>query len=188
MRLRFLPIALALVAMSLALGGSVLAANAPGIETTPVPTNAKPNWSSMKFQLGTWNCSSQSSRRPGPYLSTSTATIDSTGYWMVTKTVTAKVAWAAAVTSVDMLTYDNDQHRWVDVYTDDQGNYDVTFSPGWKGATMVLTDALFVPGPDIIAASPVTVTKVSDTKTTSHGAFTEKSGTVRTTDTTCTKS
>jgi hypothetical protein len=187
MRLPFFRIVLALVVASMALGGSVLAADAPSIETTPIPTNAKPDWSSMKFLLGTWNCSSLSSRRPAPYLSTGTATFDSTGYWMVTKTVTAKVAWAPATTSVDMVTYDPYQHRWVDVYTDDQGNYDVTFSPGWKGNTMAWTDALFAAGPDIIAASPVTVTKVSDTKTTSHGTFTEKSGTVRTSDTTCTK-
>jgi hypothetical protein len=106
---------------------------------------------------------------------------------MVSKSVTPKLSWATGITSIDMITYDPQQHRWADVYTDDQGGYDVSFSPGWKGAMIVWTDALFVPGPDIIAASPLTVTKVSDTKTTAHSTFTEKSGTVRTLDVTCTK-
>lgn len=187
MRLAFLRIAFALAVASLALGGSVLAAS-PGIETTPIPTNAKPDWSSMKFLLGTWNCSSKSSRRAAAYATTTSPSMDSTGYWMVTKSHTPSTSWAVGGESVDQVTYDPIQHRWVDVYTDDQGNYDVTFSPGWKGNTIVWTDALFAPGPDIVAATPVTVTKVSDTKTTAHNTFTEKSGTVRTVDTTCTKS
>ena len=188
MRLRLLPILLALVVTSIALGGSVLAAATPGIETTPVPTNAKPDWSTMKFQLGTWTCVTKSSRRPSPYTATSTATMDSTGYWMVTKTHTAAVSWAPAINSVDMLTYDAQNHRWADVYTDDQGNYDVNYSPGWKGDTMVTTDALFIPGPDIVAASVTTTVKNSDTKTTSTGTFKEKSGRTNTVNTVCTKS
>lgn len=189
MRLRFFRIVLALVVTSLASGGSVLAATppTPGIETTPIPTNAKPDWSSMKFNLGSWTCVSRSSRRAAPFTSTASTSMDATGYWMITKTVIPKLSWASGATSIDMITYDPQQHRWVDVYTDDQGNYDVSYSPGWKGNAMVWTDALFTPGPDIIAASPATLTKVSDTKTTSHNTFTEKSGTVRTSDTTCTK-
>jgi hypothetical protein len=189
MQLRFFRIVPVLIAASLALGVSALAAPAPtpGVETTPIPTNAKPDWSSMKFNLGSWTCVSRSSRRSAPFTSTASTSMDMTGYWMITKTHTAALSWAPEVDSVDQITYDPIQHRWVDVYTDNGGNYDVSFSPGWKGNTMVWTDALFAPGPDIIAASPATLTKVSDTKTTTHSTFTEKSGNVRTLDVTCTK-
>jgi hypothetical protein len=187
MRLRSFSIGLAFVVASLALGGSLVAADTPTVETTPIPTNAKPDWSSMTFLMGTWHCSSQSSRRPSPYVTTTTTTMDPTGYWMVTKSVSPKVSWAPGTISTDSVTYDPIQHRWADVYTDDQGNYDTTFSPGWKGSTMVWTDALFAPGPDIIWTGPNTVTKVSDTKTTAVNTFKEKSGRTISVNTVCTK-
>jgi hypothetical protein len=186
MRLHFL--AISLVATSIALGGMALAAPTPGIETTPIPTNAKPDWSSMKFNVGNWACVNHSSRRAAPFTQTASTSMDSTGYWMITKTHTPATSWAVGTDSVDLITYDPQQHRWVDVYTDNNGNYDVTYSPGWKGNTMVWTDQLFQPVLDITGQSPVTVTKVSDTKTVSRNTFTEKSGTVRTFDSTCTKS
>ena len=178
---------LGLIVASLALGASCLAAAAPGPETTPIPLPPKPDWSSMKFLVGTWQCSSQSSRRPGPYHTTIVTTMDPTGYWMLQKSATAKVAWAAGINSVDLITYDKDQRRWVDVYTDNQGGYDVTYSTGWSGNNMVWKDQLFAPGPDIVATSPNTVTKVSDTRTTAHASFKEKSGRMNTLDTVCTK-
>jgi hypothetical protein len=178
---------LGLVVASLALGASCLAAATPGAETTPIPLTQKPDWSTMKFLVGTWECSTQSSRRPGPFHTTIVTTMDPTGYWMTQKSATPKLSWAAAINSVDQVTYDPDQHRWVDVYTDDQGGYGVTFSPGWTGTTMIWKDPLFTPGPNIVASSPLTATKVSDTKQTSHSSFTEKSGRVVTVDTVCTK-
>jgi len=187
MRIRPIRFLLGLFLASLALGAACFAAATPGPETTPIPVPPKPDWSSMKFLVGTWECSTQSSRRPGPYTATVVTTLDATGYWMDSKTVTAKVSWALGATSVDQVTYDSDQHRWVDVYTDTQGNYDVTFSPGWSGNTMVWKDALFAPGPDVVATSPLTVTKVNDTKQTSHSSFTEKSGRKNTVDQVCTK-
>jgi hypothetical protein len=114
--------------------------------------------------------------------------MDSTGYWMITKTVQPKTSWASASTSIDMVTYDGTNHRWADVFTDDLGDYDVSYSPGWKGDTMVWNDALFTPGPDVIATSPVTNVKVSDTKVTSRFTFKEKSGRTVVADTVCTKS
>jgi hypothetical protein len=187
MRSRVFCFALGLLVALLALGSGSLADTTPGIESTPVPVTKKPDFSSMKFTLGTWTCSTQSARRPGPYTSTSNSAIDPTGYWIVTDTTTAKTSWATAIVSVDKVTYDPDQHRWVDVYTDDQGGYDVTYSPGWSGNTMVWTDQLFAPGPDIIATSPLTNTKVSDTKMTSHNTFKEKSGRTIAVDSVCTK-
>ncbi|MBV8281269.1 MAG: hypothetical protein JO347_04295 [Candidatus Eremiobacteraeota bacterium] len=188
MRSGLFRISLTLVATALASTAIAFADTAPGIETTPIPNNAKPDWSSMSFMVGTWQCTSQSSRRASPAKSTQTNTMDSTGYWMVQKTIQPKLSWASAVSSVDMITYDKDQKRWVDVYTDDGGNYDVSFSPGWKGNTIVWTDAIFVPGPDIIATSPLTTVKVSDSKVTFSSSFTEKSGRKNTLTGYCTKS
>jgi hypothetical protein len=189
MQFRVFRIVVALLVMSLALGGSALAAPTPkpAIETTPIPTNGKPDWSSMKFNVGNWSCVNNSSRRAAPFPSTASTSMDSTGYWMITKSHTPATSWAIATDSVDQVTYDPNLHHWVDVYTDNNGNYDVTYSPGWKGNAMVWTDQLFQPTLGITGASPVTVTKVSDSKTTSHSTFTEKSGTVRTFDATCTK-
>jgi hypothetical protein len=185
--MRFYPFRIAVVLAAAFVLSTSYASAAPTTESTPIPMPPKPDWSSMKFLIGTWNCSSQSSRRPGPYLTTATTTADPTGYWLVTKSIIPKVSWAMGLTSTDSVTYDADQHRWVDVYSDDNGGYDVTFSPGWSAGTIVWTDALFAPGPDIIAASPVTITKVSDTKTTAHSSFKEKSGRTITLDTVCNK-
>ena len=114
---------------------------------------------------------------------------DGSGYWLVTTSVLGKTSWIPNdIHSTDKITYDNDTHRWVDVYTDDTGGYDVTTSPGWTGNTMVWTDRLFTPTNDVSAQSPTTVTKVSDTKTTSHSTFKEtKSGRTITFDVVCTK-
>ncbi|HME82884.1 MAG TPA: hypothetical protein VKF82_12540 [Candidatus Eremiobacteraceae bacterium] len=188
MRSRVFRFSLGLVVALLALSAIGLADTTPGIESTPIPAAKKPDFSSLKFSLGTWSCSSRSARRPAPYTSTGTSSIDPSGYWIVTDTATAKTSWAPATNSVDKITYDSDQHRWVDVYTDDVGGYDVSYSPGWSGSTMVWTDALFTPGPDIIATSPTTMTKVSDTKMTSHSTFKEKSGRTIAVDSVCTKS
>ncbi|MDQ6770654.1 MAG: hypothetical protein M3Z54_11790 [Gemmatimonadota bacterium] len=167
---------------------NALAASSPTIESTPIPNPAKPNFSAMNFQLGTWTCSSQSSRRPAPYITTSVTTIDPSGYWMVTKSETAKTSWAPAALATDWVTYDADTHRWVDINTGDYGGYGATTSPGWNGNTIVWTDPLFKAGMDAMAVTPTTTTKDSDTKTTSHTTFQEKnSGRWISVDTVCTK-
>lgn len=187
MRFGFFRVSIGVVVALAAVYGTCLAAATPGIETTPIPLTAKPDWSSMKFLVGTWHCSSKSSRRPSPFVSTLTTSADPTGYWLVTKTTGQKTSWAAAINSTDSVTYDPAAHRWADVYTDDQGGYDVTFSPGWKANTITWTDPLFVPGPDVIAVTPLTQVKVNDTKLTAHSTFTEKSGRINTLNTVCTK-
>jgi hypothetical protein len=162
---------------------------APTIESTPVPAPAKPDWSGMKFMTGTWSCSTKSARRPAAYITTVVTTMDPSGYWMISKSSTAKTSWAPAASQTDWYTWDPDAHRWVDVTVGDFGGYDTQTSPGWKGSSIVWTDALFVATKDVSAASPVTIMKVSDTKMTGHSTFTEGgTGRVVTVDTTCTKS
>ena len=50
-------------------GGAAFAAT-PKVEGTPAPMVAKPDFSTMKFLIGTWNCVDLSSRRPGPFNTT----------------------------------------------------------------------------------------------------------------------
>jgi len=183
---RVLSITLATV---VATGAIAIAAAAPKIERTPVPKPPTPDFSSMKFLLGTWSCRTQSSRRPAPFSSTTTNSIDPTGYWMIAKSFNPKTSWFPYTTrSTDMTTYDPDAHRWVDVFTADLGGYDVTTSPGWRGNTMTWTDALFTPTKDVLSVTPTINTKVSDTKITSYNTFTEGSGRTITVRTVCNKS
>lgn len=151
-----------------------LADSTPKIESTPIPNPPKPDFSSMNFNLGSWTCSSQSSRRPAPYITHSVTTIDPTGYWMVTKSTTAKTSWAPETRSTDWVTWDSDANRWADMNLGDYGAYDTTTSPGWTGNAMVWTDVLFKPGKDVVAVTPMTSTKVSNTKITQHSTFKER--------------
>src|SRR5690349_19500885 len=87
-----------------------LAATSPTIESTPIPF-PKPDFATMKFELGSWTCSQRVSRRPAPYAITLVTTIDPSGYWMVIKSTTAKASWSPAMRGTDMVTYDADTHR-----------------------------------------------------------------------------
>lgn len=169
------------------LSGSALAAM-PTIEATPVPMTPKPSFSKMAFMGGTWTCSVMSSRRPGPYTTTSTTTTSNDGYWMATQTTTNTTSWIPqALTTVDRMTYDSSTSRWVDLATDDQGGYDVSTSPGWSGNTIVWTDVTYPKTNATATNNPTTVTKVSDTKTTSVNTFKEPSGRLVTVKSICSK-
>lgn len=177
----------AIVFLSLCAGIVCLGASTPTVETTPIPTPAKPDFSALQFEVGAWTCASKSERRPAAYTVTSITTMDPTGYWMITKSVQHKTSWSTEIRSTDLITYDANAGRWADVYTDNRGNYDVTTSAGWKGNTRVWKDMLFTPGFGIVSTMPVTETKVSDTRTTAHTSFTEKSGRVVGVNTICNK-
>ncbi|MBV8198882.1 MAG: hypothetical protein JO263_12190 [Candidatus Eremiobacteraeota bacterium] len=149
----------------------------------------KPNFASMNFLVGTWSCSTKSARRPAPFMTTSTYTMDPTGYWMNETSTTAKTSWVSQrLTIMDRYTYDSDSHRWVDVTYGDQGAYGLSFSSGWQGNRMTWHDVGFAAGPDIASQTDNVITKVSDTKMTSASSFTEaKGGRVVTVRGVCTK-
>lgn len=168
----------------LALGATALAQT----ESTPVPTTPKPDFSKMAFMTGTWNCSVLSARRPGPYTTTSTATMSPDGYWLVTKTTIHKASWIPAeYTAEDRMTYDPSTSRWVDISYDEGGGYNVSTSPGWNGNKIVWTDAVITKVNNTASTNPTTMTKESDTKTTATNSFTEPGGRVVNVKTTCTK-
>jgi hypothetical protein len=179
-----------LVLVIVATGTMSFAATTQKIESTPAPTPPKPNFSSMSWLVGTWNCSVKSARRPAPYYVTAITTMDPSGYWMLTKSTTKGMSWFPYPTkTTDWVTYDSDGKRWEDINVGDFGGYDANWSPGWNGNTMVWTDQVFKPGMDIIGVTPTTQTKVSNSKWTSHTTFKERSsGNWISVDTVCNKS
>jgi len=153
------------------------AAVAQQVETTPIPMSPKPDFSSMQFMVGTWNCTAKSARRPTPTLSTAVTSLDSSGYWLVTKTKSKATSWFPhATNSVDSVTYDAQAKHWVDVETDDAGGYDVSTASGWDGSNMVWHDVTLSYGADIASSNATTFTKASDTKTTFASSFKTKKG------------
>ena len=160
-------------------------AQKPPVEGTPAPTRQKPDWSQSKYLIGTWNCSDVSSRRPGPFQTTTTFSMDPTGYWIIKKETVHKASWIPreAVTET-RVTYDPYGKRWVRIATGDNGGYAISTSPDRTAWTFVIQ----AQAPDIASYEPEVYTKVSDTKRTMKTSFTEKSGRVVNVTETCTKS
>lgn len=160
------------------------------VETTPVPRVPKPNFSSMQFLMGTWNCVESNTRRPTSYGSTLTNTMDSTGFWMDTKTLSHATSWDRHPgVAMDKTTYDAANTRWVDITTDDQGNYGIATSSGWNGNTIVWRPVAItsVSSGNVVSSGSTTTTKVSDTKYTYTGSFKESGGRTVTLKGTCNK-
>jgi hypothetical protein len=160
------------------------------IESTPIPAAVKPNFSSMSFMIGTWNCSTKSARRPAPFATVSTYSLDPSGYWIDETSATAPTSWVKSKLTInDKITYDADTKRWIDVLSGDQGAYALSVSSGWSGSQIVWRDLSFGATPDIRSQTSTVTTKLSDTKTVSKSAFTEaKTGRTVTVVATCTKS
>jgi hypothetical protein len=164
-------------AMSSAMPGMMMAA--PAIEATPIPRPPKPNFSSMKYFLGDWSCSIKSARRPTPTLSTMHVALDPTGYWMKQTANIKGTSWFPYPNiATDWFTYDADAHRWVDLETDTVGGYDLSYSPGWKGDTLVWTDIAFTPTTKIASVSTTTIAKAGAKKFTIESSFTTGKGRV----------
>lgn len=160
------------------------------VETTPIPRVPKPNFSSMQFMLGTWNCVETNTRRPNAYGSTITNTMDSTGFWMDGKTLSHATSWDRHPgVAMDKTTYDAANTRWVDVTTDDQGNYSMATASGWNGNTIVWKPVAIssVSSGNVVSGGDTTVTKVSNMKYTYTGSFKESGGRTITLKGTCNK-
>ncbi len=157
----------------------------PVVETTPIPIAGKPDFS--KMFLGTWRCSTKSSRRAWSYITTSTASISPDGYWLVTKSAIAKTPVNAGFNATDMMTYDSSTKRWVDITTDVQGGYGVSTSPGWRGSTIVWTVVFEPKSGGIVSTNPTTTTRTSTTKYASTDTFVEPGGRLITVKSVCAK-
>ncbi len=168
-------------------GGAAFAAT-PKVEGTPAPMVAKPDFSTMKFLIGTWNCVDLSSRRPGPFNTTEVYSMDPSGYWIIRETTIHKQSWIPREFQTETkYTWDSVAKRWVRIDTGDRGNYLVATAPMPTGTKKTYTYVIESKPPDIASYQPEVYTKVSDTKKTMTTSFTETGGRVVSVKETCTK-
>jgi hypothetical protein len=178
-------------ALALLLMATGVAVSAAGVqvEGTPVPTRAKPDFSSMQFLIGTWTCSDLSSRRPGPFTITEVYSMDPAGYWIVRDDTTHKASWIPRdVHSQTKYTYDALARRWIRIAVGETGTYAVATATMPVGNKKTYSYVIQTKTPDIASYAPEVYLKVSDTKKTMTTSFTEISGRVVTVKETCTKS
>ena len=175
------------IAAVILLALSSAAVHAQTAQPTPIPTNKKPNFAPFMYRVGTWSCANKQSNRPTSFPFTTTWSLDPSGYWLVGKTTTKGASWYPhSDTGTGMIGYDFDAKRWIEVYTDTQGNYDFSVSKGWVGNKIVWHSLAFVPTADASSTTDETLVKVSSTKTKVTSGFTAH-GKAYTDVTLCTK-
>ncbi len=176
-------ISFAVVALALGLVCAPVASLAqPAPSYTPVPMG-RPDFSSMMFTSGTWNCTQmlRGAKRPD----SSTTTVGMDGAWMVSQDVAPPFDKYRnyPVNSTTYTTYDPSAKQWVQMEVDNGGGYGMSTSSGWDGNAMTWTTK----GLDGSMSSDV-YTKVSDTQTTDEITTTDPAGHVTKTHIDCTKS
>ncbi|MFY9885848.1 MAG: hypothetical protein WBX23_00040 [Candidatus Cybelea sp.] len=175
--------------LTVGLGGAAAFAASPNIEGTPVPTPPKPDFSTMKFLIGTWECSDMSSRRPGPFQTTEVYSMDPSGYWMLRESTIHTASWIPReVRSETKFTWDGVAKRWVRITTGDRAGYSVSTAAMPVASHTTYTYVIQTKAPDIASFAPEVFTKVSDTKRTMTTSFTETNGRAVNVKETCTKS
>ncbi|MGC1379638.1 MAG: hypothetical protein WA814_01300 [Candidatus Baltobacteraceae bacterium] len=110
---------------------------------------------------------------------------------MNAKTISHATAWDRYPgVAMDKTTYDAANSRWVDVMTDDEGNYGMSTSSGWNGNMIVWhpVNTTSVSSGNVVSAGDLTQTKVSGSKYTYTGSFKESGGRTVTLKGTCNKS
>jgi hypothetical protein len=178
----------ALAALVLATSAAALAAT-PMIEGTPAPMTPKPDFSTMKFLIGTWQCTDVSSRRPGPFMTTEVYSMDPGGYWMVRDTTIHKASWIPGeIRSQSKYTFDRLAKYWVRITTGDRGAYAVATAPMPMGTKKTYTYVIQTKAPDIASYAQEVYNIVSPTKKIMTTSFTETSGRVVNVKETCNKS
>jgi hypothetical protein len=177
---------LAVLLMATAVGGSAAGTK---VEGTPIPMAPTPDFSTMKFLIGTWTCTNLSSRRPGPFTTTEVYSMDPAGYWMVRDDTIHKASWIPRdFHSQTKYTYDTAAKRWVRITIGEMGAYAVAMAPMPTGKTKTYTYAIQTKAPGIASYAPEVYVIASDTKKTMTTSFTETGGRVVTVKQTCTKS
>ena len=159
----------------------------PKAPTYAVPQ--KPDFSSMQFLIGTWNCASRSERRNGEVTRvTSTYSMAPDGYFMKQVSKSPKVSYAAVgYTTTDWITYDSRVKRWIDISVGSSGSYGYSTSTGWEHGRLLWGADSFLPDGDVTSTTGTLMTKVSDTKFTTAAAFTSTAGLLNRVMGTCTK-
>lgn len=162
--------------------GAVQSSAATSPAPTPVP-RTMPNFSSMKFLLGTWTCQATVRGKTRPDTGTTTVGLD--GAYMITHDVAPAFDKyrSRAISSDTYVTYNSTSHMWVSVYVDSFGNYAVSTTPGWHGNTLTTTLKLTNDG----STGSDVLTKISDTQTSDASVTTDPKGHATPVKTTCTK-
>jgi hypothetical protein len=154
---------------------------------TPVPDH-KPDFSSMSFLLGTWNCKTTkiAGKRGNGRTETDVNTMAEDGNYMETDSTSKPFdsARTRTLTGKGWIGYDSTRKSWYSFGIGNFGGFGVSTSPGWSGGKIVWTDTYATDGSPLGVA---TITKVSDTKTTSIYTVKTSHGTETTGDE-CTKS
>jgi len=174
--------ALALMALVLGLVASPLVSSAqPAPAPTMVPI-AKPDFSSMQFLTGSWNCTEMLRGKQRP--DTSTTSVGMDGMWMVSQDSAPPFDQYRTVTinTTSYTGYDPTIKQWVTIGVGSDGGYFTASSPGWQGNTITWT----AKGLDGSTGTDV-VTKNSDTQTTDVNTLTDAKGKTTSYTTTCTK-
>jgi hypothetical protein len=164
--------------------GSTVPPKAP---TYPVPP--KPDFSSMRFLLGTWTCVTHSERRGNEAATTiTTYSMAPDGYFMKAASKSPKVSYAATgFTATDWYTYDANAKRWIDITVGSYGGYGYSTSTGWEHGHILWGADSFLPDGDLTSSTGTLITKVSDTTLTTASAFTTTAGLLNRVTGTCTK-
>ena len=178
------PILFSFSAVAVALGFMtvpVVSSAQPAPAPTMVPI-AKPDFSSMMFLTGTWNCTQMLRGKQRP--DTSTTTVSNDGMWMVTQDAAPPFDQYRTVTinGTNFMTYDPTIKKWVQVGVDSGGGYGIATSSGWQGNAITWTGK----GLDGSSGTDV-ITKNSDTQTTDASTGTDAQGHTTNTTITCTK-
>jgi hypothetical protein len=173
----------AALAFVLALVASpAITAAQPAPAPTMVPMT-KPDFSSMMFLTGTWNCTQMLRGKTRP--DTSTTTMSADGMWMVSQDTAPPFDQYRTVTinATNYTGYDATIKQWVNLGVDSSGAYFLASSPGWQGSTITWTTK----GLDGSSGTDV-ITKVSDTETNDASSSTDAKGNTTNTTIHCTKS
>ncbi|MBC5810212.1 MAG: hypothetical protein GIW95_05045 [Candidatus Eremiobacteraeota bacterium] len=151
-------------------------------QATPVP-DSKGDFSSMMFLLGTWNCKTTKSSggRGAGRTETDVTTMVMDGHYMQTDGTSKPfdAARTKTITTRSWVGYDTKTKSWYSFGMGNFGGFGMSTSPGWVGNAMVWTDKYASDGGDL---GKTTVTKVSDTKTTSTAVTKTAKGTKTTSD------
>jgi hypothetical protein len=173
---------LGVIAFVLGLAAAPIVSTAqPAPAPTMVPVT-KPDFSSMMFLTGTWNCTQMLRGKQRPDSSTTTVGMD--GMWMVSQDTAPPFDQYRTMTinSTTYTGYDSTIKQWVGVEVGNDGSYGIGTSPGWQGNTITWTTK----GLDGSSGTDV-ITKNSDTKTTDQSTATDAQGHTTNVTITCTK-
>lgn len=105
---------------------------------TTVPLIEKTQFRPMKFLLGTWDCTGRTSGNPVAFKERQRWEIGPSRNWIV-ETITPQNRPAA----VGKMTYDSSASKWVFLYTNPRGGYEVWTSAGWNAGKQVWNSRFF---------------------------------------------